>query len=956
MDVNGSKYHLLHGDRDWLSLLSLQQARKVWWDRTRQVLTLAPKIGQIPRHAGEEALHSSTRRGAALDGYGNLYWIADDEKQIMIRPAGTPGRSGPFWSGSNPLVCERTLHTGDFQPLTPETPPASPIVRGLVVTRYQYLVAGTLDPGGLLVFDLHGGGPPAWIRWPRTINFSPFDMSPSPDGGLWILDRGVAPGNGRFWLVDKRFCVIPCNGDPDAAPGTEQDFQPESGSPVKGVKCSPPAGITQSLAMPLDAQDPVSIIGMANNAVLILDRGKDQNVSVLHYYFRSPDAANFNKAAEVPLDERVTGSLLEDSAIQAHDLAFLSGEKSRTGAIRGSLVAAGITGAQAFQFTLVADEDGLDLALQPPFMPLRGFTGKAVIEAASEALYDCGERWLPVLEQPRARFESEGAFESPVFDGNEPDCVWHRLLLDACIPAGAAVLVKSSVSNDRELLDKVAWDETPYEPLLYRRAEGSELPFHRPFGSTDETPDRGTWELLLQRARGRYLKLYITLRGTGRFSPRIRSLRVYYPRFSYLGNYLPAVYREDAASADFLDRFLANAEGLFTSLEGRIERCEALLDTRSTPSEYLEWLAGWLGAQPDATWDDRRQRLFIDHADLLFRWRGTLIGLRAAVRLALDPCPDESIFKELTEGRDLGFETPDGNSVRIVERFMYREHPGLVLGDPTQPVMLGMETKDTPWEPRHGAAALHQRFQTFLAARYRGSNDKETLQRLNDAWGSSHTSIGQIVFSPLPPGQPGAAADWRSFIDQYLPMAYPDVGAADQPLFREFLARRYGSITRLNKAYGFTDEQAFQQFPDITLPADLPSAGAPLLDWIEFVSLAVPIRRNSHRFVVLVPSELEELPDSRKRRAARVAEIVRLEKPAHTDFDVRLYWALFMAGTARLGIDTILGEGSRFAAIVLGSNYLGQSYLAASHPWGVRDRSILGRDCLSGHFYRRSGA
>lgn len=956
MDVNGTKYHLLHGDRDWLSLLYLQQARGVWWDRTRQALTLAPKIGLIPRHAGEESLTSSSRRGAALDGYGNLYWVADDEKQIMIRPSGTPERSGTFWSGRNPQECARTEHAGDFQPFSPVTAPASPMVRGLVVTRYQYLVAGTLDPGGLLVFDLHGGGPPAWIRWPGTITFSPFDMSPSPDGGFWILDRGAGPGKGRFWLIDKRFRVTPCNGDPHAAPGAEQDFQPGSGSPVKGVKCSPAPGITQSLAMPLDAQDPVSIIGMANNAVLILDRGADQTVSVLQYYFRSPEAAHFHKAAEVPLDARVTGTLLENTAIQAHDLAFLPGEEGRAGAIRGRLVAASVTGAQAFQFTLVADEEKLNLALQPPFIPLRGFTGKAVIEAADEALYDCGERWLPVLEQPRSRFESEGTFESPVFDGNDPDCVWHRLLLDACIPAGAAVLVKSRASNDRDLLKDIDWDETPHEPLPYRRAEGSELPFHRPFGSSEESPDRGTWELLLQRARGRYLKLSITLRGTGRTSPRIRSLRVYYPRFSYLDNYLPAVYREDGEAADFLDRFLANVEGLYTSVEGRIERSETLLDTRTAPPEYLKWLAGWLGAALDPAWDDRRKRLFIDHGELLFRWRGTVIGLRAAVRLALDPCPDERIFNELKQGRDRGLESPDGNSLRIVERFMYREHPGLVLGDPTQPVMLGLEAEDAPWEPRHGATALHQRFQSFLAARYRGSNDGETLQRLNDAWGSNHTSIGRIVFPPLPPGQPAAAADWRSFIDQRLPVAYADVGAADESLFREFLARRYGGVGRLNKAYGLTDEQGYRAFTDITLPAELPSSGAPLFDWIEFVSLAVPIKRNAHRFVVLVPSELGELPDSRQRRAARVAEVVGREKPAHTDFEVRLYWALFMVGTARLGMDTIPGEGSRFAAMVLGSNYLGQSYLAASHPLGVRDRSVLGRDRLGGHSYRRSGA
>jgi hypothetical protein len=84
----------------------------------------------------------------------------------------------------------------------------------------------------------------------------------------------------------------------------------------------------------------------------------------------------------------------------------------------------------------------------------------------------------------------------------------------------------------------------------------------------------------------------------------------------------------------------------------------------------------------------------------------------------------------------------------------------------------------------------------------------------------------------------------------------------------------------------------------------------------------------------------------RSKRLAKVEEIVRHEKPAHTDFDIKFYWALFQVGGARLGLDTILGESSRYVALVLGVNYLGQSYLEGSHPWDVTDRTVLGRDPL----------
>jgi len=124
----------------------------------------------------------------------------------------------------------------------------------------------------------------------------------------------------------------------------------------------------------------------------------------------------------------------------------------------------------------------------------------------------------------------------------------------------------------------------------------------------------------------------------------------------------------------------------------------------------------------------------------------------------------------------------------------------------------------------------------------------------------------------------------------------------------------------------------------------MPSSSTALHDWIQFVSLTLPIRRNAHRFTVLVPTVPGELPQSRERRLTQVEDIVQREKPAHTQFDVRLYWALFQVGSARLGLDTVLGSGARYVAIVLGATYLGQGVLEYGHPWGIRQRQIIGRD------------
>jgi hypothetical protein len=138
-------------------------------------------------------------------------------------------------------------------------------------------------------------------------------------------------------------------------------------------------------------------------------------------------------------------------------------------------------------------------------------------------------------------------------------------------------------------------------------------------------------------------------------------------------------------------------------------------------------------------------------------------------------------------------------------------------------------------------------------------------------------------------------------------------------------------------------------FTAVPLPNenDFPSGGPRLFDWISFASLAVPIRDNAHRFTVLIPSSPSETAAQRNRRVDVVGAVVSRERPAHTDFEIKPFWALFQAGSARLGLDTALGEGARFTAIELGRTALGEGFLAYGHPWNVIDRAVVGRDATS---------
>src|SRR6185436_19512053 len=185
-------------------------------------------------------------------------------------------------------------------------------------------------------------------------------------------------------------------------------------------------------------------------------------------------------------------------------------------------------------------------------------------------------------------------------------------------------------------LDQIEWRK---EPSPRMRGDGPELPYL----PRESGAGRGTWELLFQEARGRYLQIKLVLRGDARTTPRIRALRAWYPRFSYLSNYLPAVYREDSESASFLDRFLANIEGTSTTIEDRIASAQILFDVASAPPDALDWLGRWFGVAMDPSWEDDRRRLFLRHAMEFFAARGTVRGLQIALRLALDECVDDRL-------------------------------------------------------------------------------------------------------------------------------------------------------------------------------------------------------------------------------------------------------------------------------------------------------------------------
>jgi len=154
----------------------------------------------------------------------------------------------------------------------------------------------------------------------------------------------------------------------------------------------------------------------------------------------------------------------------------------------------------------------------------------------------------------------------------------------------------------------------------------------------------------------------------------------------------------------------------------------------------------------------------------------------------------------------------------------------------------------------------------------------------------------------------------------------PDSSSA---LWMTFLTGRYRTITGLNSAYG----TMYTDYSQVPFPSELPRASQPLWDWYQFQGILL-IGSTAHQFTVFLPLNSADGQNVMAQRAKveLVQRVIDLEKPAHTSYDIKFYWAFFRLGDARLGQDSVLDSGSRAPQLMLpalvGNTYLGSTYLS----------------------------
>ena len=255
---------------------------------------------------------------------------------------------------------------------------------------------------------------------------------------------------------------------------------------------------------------------------------------------------------------------------------------------------------------------GQTCPFQPQFTDL-------TIDAAGRLQLPDGSAGPYLIHRPAiATFVDRGLFQFQPLDSKRIGNPWHRVVLDLTAPERTSLRLFSFTSD--VLRPDLKTDNLLEDPLQLEMWKAAPA-------NVDE------W--LIQSPPGRYLYLALLLRGAGDLTPKVERIYVYKERQSSL-QYLPALYQADETSRDVLDRFLSLFDTIFEEIESSIEDFPLYLDAQGIPPDFLPWLASWFDLKLLPTWDEAKRRQFLQEIVELYRWRGTIPGLRKLLQLHAD--------------------------------------------------------------------------------------------------------------------------------------------------------------------------------------------------------------------------------------------------------------------------------------------------------------------------------
>ena len=254
-----------------------------------------------------------------------------------------------------------------------------------------------------------------------------------------------------------------------------------------------------------------------------------------------------------------------------------------------------------------------------------GYEGPVAALALADrrALFiNAGDGRTPLQLSLQGGYRRSGLLWSKAIKVREYEVAWHRLQsIFTIIGSSAHIRLFVHTSNDKQDRPVVNVDAAdPFSDSRWRPASNQQ------FSDLDD--------LFIGGEPALFLWIGAMITGDGRSTPVLRQLKVEFDHETYLKN-LPAIYREESECGDVLKRLLSLFETFFDGAEKKIENLALVFDPHVIPSEFLAWLAGWLALELDDQWDDSKKRLAITKAFEMYGRRGTVRGLRDAVRFAL---------------------------------------------------------------------------------------------------------------------------------------------------------------------------------------------------------------------------------------------------------------------------------------------------------------------------------
>ncbi len=210
-------------------------------------------------------------------------------------------------------------------------------------------------------------------------------------------------------------------------------------------------------------------------------------------------------------------------------------------------------------------------------------------------------------------YETSGIWRSKPLNSGIYRCQWHRIELTvSALPPGSSIEVHTYAHEDEQ---EVPTDtDERWEPA-YKIVAPHEAPH------CEENADR-KFDFLVQSMGGRFLSLKMFVQGDGFSTPVVQSLKVHYPRESYL-KYLPAAWSTDDESRLFLERFLAVFQTEWDAIERAVDEVERYFDPDAVPDgPFLDYLAKqWLALPLEGDWKPEQKRRLLAAAPKIYPHR-----------------------------------------------------------------------------------------------------------------------------------------------------------------------------------------------------------------------------------------------------------------------------------------------------------------------------------------------